>query len=293
MNEPRRGERQSLRNDNCGLAGRRSGPCGPRKKSRLFSKTLSSPAVLLPDDFSAVFVDSASLRNGEHSQICGPHWNPSVEKRLVLKNASDSNSEHFSTQAYGGPALSDRFFPRCCSRRFLGFSLYWSTGKFKKKRSSLLELRNLFRFRLYKRKIGLLIQNDPRRKSKKWSKDVVYVSSHFWLWPTHTHCNSMSKPKEWDDILSFCVSCHVRVAFQPNAYKKVRIACASGTLVPCQEQPAALITLRGAYNFCKHTWQIVHFSIITPTFYHQPKRTKNQTNNSENFCADQEANTNF
>ena len=116
MNEPRRGERRSLRNDNCALAGRRGGPCGPRKKiSRLFSKTLSSPAVLFPDVFSPVFVDSASLRNGEHSQICGPHWIPSVSERLVLKNASDSNSEHFSSQAYGGPALSDRFSPRCCS----------------------------------------------------------------------------------------------------------------------------------------------------------------------------------
>ena len=61
--------------------------------------------------FSPVFVDSASLRNGEHSQICGPHWIPSVSERIVLKNASDSNSEHFSTQAYGGPALSDRFSP--------------------------------------------------------------------------------------------------------------------------------------------------------------------------------------
>ena len=77
VNEPRRGERRSLRNDNCGLAGRRSGPCGPReKKSRLFSKTLSSPAVLFPDVFPPVFVDSASIRNGEISQICGPHWIP-------------------------------------------------------------------------------------------------------------------------------------------------------------------------------------------------------------------------
>ena len=64
-------------------------------------------------------------------------------------------------------------FPRgVVPRRFLGFSLYWSTGKFKKKRSSLLELRTLFRFRLYKRKIGLLIQNDPRRKSKSDQKTL-------------------------------------------------------------------------------------------------------------------------
>ena len=76
-------------------------------------------------------------------------------------------------------------FPRgVVPRRFLRFSFYWSTGRFKKKRSSLLELRTLFRFRLYKRKNGLLIQNDPRRKSKKWPKDVLYVSSHFWLWST-------------------------------------------------------------------------------------------------------------
>ena len=33
----------------------------------------------------------------------------------MLKNASDYNSEHFSTQAYGGPTLSDRFSQRCCS----------------------------------------------------------------------------------------------------------------------------------------------------------------------------------
>ena len=65
--------------------------------------------------FSPVIVDSAWLRDGEHSQICGPHWIPSVSERLVLKNASDSNSEHFSTQANGGLALSDRFSSRCCS----------------------------------------------------------------------------------------------------------------------------------------------------------------------------------
>ena len=33
--------------------------------------------------FSAVFVDSTLLRNGEHSQICGPHWIPSVEKSCI------------------------------------------------------------------------------------------------------------------------------------------------------------------------------------------------------------------
>ena len=53
--------------------------------------------------FSPLFVDSASLRNGEHSQICGPHWIPSVEKRLVLKNASESNSEHFLHKPMAGP----------------------------------------------------------------------------------------------------------------------------------------------------------------------------------------------
>ena len=54
-------------------------------------------------------------------------------------------------------------FPRgVVPRHFLGFSLNRSTGRGKKASSSLLKLRTLFRFRLYKRKIGLLIQNDPR-----------------------------------------------------------------------------------------------------------------------------------
>ena len=87
----------------------------------------------------------------------------------------------FLHKPMAGPHCRTGFSGGVVPGRFLGFSLYWSTGKFKKKRLSLLELRTLFRFRLYKRKIGLLIQNDPRRKSKKWPKDVVYVSSRFWL----------------------------------------------------------------------------------------------------------------
>ena len=87
----------------------------------------------------------------------------------------------FLHKPMAGPHCRTGFSRGVVPRRFLGFSLYWSTGKFKKKRSSLLELRTLFRFRLYKRKIGLLIQNDPRRKSEKWPKDVVYVSSPFSL----------------------------------------------------------------------------------------------------------------
>ena len=85
----------------------------------------------------------------------------------------------FYTSLWRGPQCRTGFSRGVVTRRFLGFSLNWSTGKLKKKRSSLLELRTLFRFRLYKRKIGRLIQNDPRRKSKKWLKDVVCVSSHF------------------------------------------------------------------------------------------------------------------
>ena len=93
----------------------------------------------------------------------------------------------FLDKPMAGPNCRTGFPRGVVPRRFLGFSLYWSTGKFKKKRSSLLmELTTLFRLRLYKKKIGLLIQNDPRRKSKKWPKDVVYVSSHFWLWLTCT-----------------------------------------------------------------------------------------------------------
>ena len=43
-------------------------------------------------------------------------------------------------------------------------------------------LTTLFRFRFFKKKKnGLLIRDDPRWKSKKWPKDIVYVSSHFWL----------------------------------------------------------------------------------------------------------------
>ena len=85
----------------------------------------------------------------------------------------------FLPKPMAGPHCRTGFSRGVVPRRFLEFSLYWSTGKFKKKRS-----RTLFRFRLYKRKIGLLIQNDPRRKSKKWPKDVVYVLSHFWLCPS-------------------------------------------------------------------------------------------------------------
>ena len=78
----------------------------------------------------------------------------------------------FLHKPMAGPHCRTSFSRGVVPRRFLGFSLFFvffvlSTGKFKKKRSSLLELTTLFRFRLYKRKIGLLIQNDPWRKSKK------------------------------------------------------------------------------------------------------------------------------
>ena len=65
-----------------------------------------------------------------------------------------------------GPVIPAVLFPR----HFVGFSLCRSTGKFKKKSSSLLELTTLFWFRLYKRKTALLIQHDPRWKSKKVTK---------------------------------------------------------------------------------------------------------------------------
>ena len=72
VNEPRRGERRSLRNDNCALAGRRSGTCGPRKKiSRLFSKTLSSPAVLFPDVF---FTGLCGFRFAEERRTFADMW---------------------------------------------------------------------------------------------------------------------------------------------------------------------------------------------------------------------------
>ena len=49
---------------------------------------------------------------------------------------------------------------------------------------------------LTKRKIGLLIQNDPRRKSKKWPKDV-YVSSHFRLCKTTFLVRSANTQFRW------------------------------------------------------------------------------------------------
>ena len=49
--------------------------------------------------------EASSHRDGAASDV---EW-------LVLKNASDSKSEHFSIQANGEPAHSDRFSLRCCS----------------------------------------------------------------------------------------------------------------------------------------------------------------------------------
>ena len=57
-------------------------------------------------------------------------------------------------------------FPRGVPRLFLEFSLCRSTGKCKRKSSSLLELRTSLRFRLYKRKIGPLIQTIHDEKAK-------------------------------------------------------------------------------------------------------------------------------
>ena len=72
VNEPRRGERRSLRNDNCCLAGQHSGLCGPRKKkSRLFSKTLSSPVVLFADLF---FTDLCGFRFAEERRTFADMW---------------------------------------------------------------------------------------------------------------------------------------------------------------------------------------------------------------------------
>ena len=97
------------------LAGAAALAARERRYQGCFLKLWALPRCCSRMFFPPVFVDSASLRNREHSQICGPPWIASVSERLVLKNASDSKSEHFSTQAYGGPALSDRFSPRCCS----------------------------------------------------------------------------------------------------------------------------------------------------------------------------------
>ena len=108
-----------------------------------------------------------------------------------------------------GPHYRTGFLRSVVLHRFLGFSLYWSTGKFKKKRSSLLEHTTSFRFRLNKRKSGMPMQNDRRRKSKKWPKDVVYVSSHVWLWCPMCmriafHNSSMQRRK--DDLRRTCAA---------------------------------------------------------------------------------------
>ena len=104
----------------------------------------------------------------------------------------------FLHKPMAGPHCRTGFLRGAVPRLFLEFSLWRSTGSCKKKSSSLLELRTWFRFRLYKRKIGLLIQNDRRWKSKKWPKDVVYLSSHFWicLFP---FCNIISNRVATDD----------------------------------------------------------------------------------------------
>ena len=85
----------------------------------------------------------------------------------------------FLHKPMAGPALSDRFSPAVLfPRRFLGFSLYWSTGKFKKKRSSLLELTTLFGFRLYKRKIGRVCSNKTIHGEKVKSDQKTLCTCH-------------------------------------------------------------------------------------------------------------------
>ena len=168
VNKPRRGERRSLRTDNCGLAGQRSGPCGTKKKkSRLFSKTLSSPAVPFPDLFFTglcgfcfteerrTFVDMwTSLDTFSRRAAC-------AQKCLRLQFWAFFNTIQWRARTVG-PVFSAVLFPV-----FLVFSLYQSTVKCKKKFLSLLELRTFNRFRLYNRKIGLLKQK-KRSLMKKW-----------------------------------------------------------------------------------------------------------------------------
>ena len=76
-------------------------------------------------------------------------WKPACAQKCLRSTAILSIFLH---KPMAGPHCRTGFSRGVVPRRFLGFSLYWPTGKFKKKRSSLLELRSLFRFRLYKRK---------------------------------------------------------------------------------------------------------------------------------------------
>ena len=124
--EPRRGERRSLRNDNCGLAGRRSGHFGPRKKkSRLFSKTLSSPAVLFPDVFSPVFVESASLRSEENiRRYVDLTGYLQLKSGLCSKMPPRTVLSIFLHKPKAGPHYRTGFLRGVVLHRFLGFSLY-------------------------------------------------------------------------------------------------------------------------------------------------------------------------
>ena len=150
-------------------------PCGPRKKkSRLFSKTLSSSAVLFPDVF---FTGLCGFRFAEERRTFADMWtsldNFSWKADCGQKCLWQQFWAFFYTSLWRartvGPVLPALLFPVA----FLDFLCSDRQISSRKRRSSLLGLTTLFRFRLYKRKIGLLIQNDPRRKSKKWPKDVV------------------------------------------------------------------------------------------------------------------------
>ena len=86
------------------------------------------------------------------------------------------------SKACGRLALSDQFPRSVVHRHFLALSSYRLTRKFKKKSSNLLEFTILFWFRLHHTQIGLLTPIEPRWKSKKLPKDIVHVSSHYWLY---------------------------------------------------------------------------------------------------------------
>ena len=126
VNKPRRGERWSLRNDNCGLAGRRSGPCGPRKKkSRLFSKTLSSPEVLFPDVFChrSLWIP---LRWGTENirRYVDLTGYLQLKSSLCSKKSPTAILSIFLHKPMARPHCRTGFPRGVVPRRFLGFSLY-------------------------------------------------------------------------------------------------------------------------------------------------------------------------
>ena len=86
-----------------------------RRNQGCFSKTLSCPAVLFPNVF---FTGLCGFRFAEERRAFADMWT-SLDtfswKAACAQKCLRQQFWAFSTQAYGGPALLDRFPPRCCS----------------------------------------------------------------------------------------------------------------------------------------------------------------------------------